>query len=198
MIFGGADKNVGYVFFVEEDLKKAGHYVQLSFTTRKVTMQNLDKIIIADKVLRCKNVQMEGLKLEERKAFNQKWYKGHKDQIVPRLGSPADQNQLQFLNGMFFAPLLVKQTVPQLQKVVMADACHLHFGKYMLFLCYGMTANSNASPVACAILFGNENTSTWRQFWKYCLDLHPCINSGDITIITNQDKCQKNAISEYL
>ncbi len=34
--------------------------------------------------------------------------------------------------------------------------------------------------------------------WKYCLDLHPCIDSGNITIITDQDKGQKNTISEYL
>ena len=108
LIFGDADENVGCVFFVKEDLKKAGHYVQLSFTTCKATMQNLDKIIIADKVLHCKNAQMEGLKLEERKVFVQKWYKEHKDQIVPRLGSPANQNRLQFLNGIFFAPSFVK------------------------------------------------------------------------------------------
>ncbi len=43
-----------------------------------------------------------------------------------------------------------------------------------------MTVNSNASPVAFAILFGNKNTSTWGQFWKYCLELHPCIDSGKI------------------
>ncbi len=35
LIFGDADHNVGYVFFVKEDLKKAGHYVELSFATRK-------------------------------------------------------------------------------------------------------------------------------------------------------------------
>ncbi len=198
LIFGDADNNVGYVFFVKEDLKKAGHYVELSFTARKVTMQNLDRIVITNEMQCCKNLQTEGLKLEDRKAFVQNWYKEHKDQIVPRLGSPADENRVQFLNGIFFAPLFVKRTVPQLQKVFMADACHLHFGKYKLFSCYGMTANSNSSPVAFAILFGNENTSTWRQFWKYCLDLHPCINSGKITIIADQDKGQKNAISEYL
>ena len=43
MIFGDADDNVGYVFFVKEDLEKAGHFVELSFATRKTTMQNLDK-----------------------------------------------------------------------------------------------------------------------------------------------------------
>jgi hypothetical protein len=67
LIFEDADKNVGYVFFVKEDLKKAGHYVELSFTTRKATMQNLDKIIIADKVLHRKNAQMKGLKPEGKK-----------------------------------------------------------------------------------------------------------------------------------
>jgi len=30
------------------------------------------------------------------------------------------------------------------------------------------------------------------------MELHPYIDAGDITIITNQDKGQKNAISEYL
>ncbi len=43
-----------------------------------------------------------------------------------------------------------------------------------------------------AIIFGNENTSTWRQFWKFALELHPYIDTGDITIITGQDKGQKS------
>jgi len=33
---------------------------------------------------------------------------------------------------------------------------------------------------------------------KYVLDLHPSIDSGDITLITNQDKVQMNAIVMYL
>jgi len=190
LIFGDADKNVGYVFFVKEDLMKAGHHVQLLFCTRKETMQNLDKIIIAHEVLHRKNAKMDGLKPEERKGFVQKWSQEREDRILPRLESPDNQDCLQFINGIFFPPSFVKRTVPQLQKVFMADACHLHFGKYTLFLCYGVTANSNPSPIAFAILFGNKNTSTWRQFWKYCLELHPCIDSPKITIITDQDKGQ--------
>ena len=110
MIVGDADENVGYVFFVKEDLMKAGHHVQLSFCTRKETMQNLDKIIIADKVLHRKNAQMDGLKPEERKGFVQKWYQDqeHEDRILQRLGSPDNQDPLQFLNGIFFAPSFVK------------------------------------------------------------------------------------------
>ena len=60
-------------------------------------------------------------------------------------------------------PRLQKATEPHLQRVFMADACHLNFGKYTLFSCYGVTSNSNASPVAFAINFGNKSTSTWRQ-----------------------------------
>ena len=164
LIFGDADKNVGYAHFVKEGLQKTGHFVELSFTLRKATIQNLDKILIANEVLHWKNAKMKGLPPDERKAFVMKWYKEHKDQIFPWLGSPANQNCLQFVNGIFFAPSFVKRTVPHLQKVFMADTCHLHFGKYMLFSCYGMTANSNASPVAFAILFRNKNTSTWKQF----------------------------------
>jgi hypothetical protein len=33
LIFGDADDNVRYVFFVKEDLEKAGHYVELPFAT---------------------------------------------------------------------------------------------------------------------------------------------------------------------
>ena len=92
LIVGDADNNVGYVFFVKEDIKKAGHYVELSFTTRKATMQNLDKIVIADEMLRCKNAQMEVLHIGERNAFVQNLYKEHKDRILPWLGSPANEN----------------------------------------------------------------------------------------------------------
>ena len=198
MLFGDADDNVAYVHFVKEDLEKAGHHVELSFTTRKDTLKNLDKIILAEEAQRRKDASIDGIIPADRKAFVLQWRKEHASQIYERLGTPADELRLKFLNGIFFAPSFAKQTVPLLQKVYMADACHLNFGKYTLFSCYGVTANSNASPVAFAIIFGNESTNTWRQFWKYALELHPCIDSGEITIITDQDKGQKNAITQYL
>ena len=43
LIFGDADDNVTYALFLKEDLEKAGHHVELYFTTRKETMINLDK-----------------------------------------------------------------------------------------------------------------------------------------------------------
>jgi hypothetical protein len=51
----------------------------------------------------------------------------------------------------------------------------------MLFSCYGITANSNMSPVGFAIIIGNKNTSNWTKFWEYVLKLHPLMNSGYIT-----------------
>jgi len=158
MIFGDADENVCYAHFVKEDLVKAGHHVELSFTTRKETLQNLDKIILAEEAQRRKDANMDGLPPADRKAFVLQWRRKHETKIMERLGTPDEESSLKFLSGIFFAPSFSKNTVPHLQKVFMADACHLNFGKYTLFSCYGATANSNASPVAFAIIFGNEST----------------------------------------
>jgi hypothetical protein len=91
----------------------------------------------------------------------------------------------------FFAPSFVTTTVRDLQKVFIADACHLHFGKNTLFSCYGITANAIASHVAFAIILGSENTSSWRQFWNYAVKLHPYLDSADVTIITDQTRAKK-------
>jgi hypothetical protein len=120
----------------------------------------------------------------------------HSENLLQQLGWKSDD--VSFLDGVLFAPSFVQKTIPHLQKTYTADACHLNFGKYTLFSCYGITANSNMSPVAFAILFGNKNTSNWTKFWEYVLKLHPSMNSGDITIITDQDKGQKYAIVRHL
>ena len=124
LIFGNADDNVCYAKFVKEDLEKAGHHVSLSFTTRKETMQNLDKIIIAEEAQRRKDKNTAGILPGQRKDFVLQWKTEHESQLFARLGTPADNLHLKFLNGIFFAPLFVKTTVPHLQKVFMADACH--------------------------------------------------------------------------
>ncbi len=95
-------------------------------------------------------------------------------------------------------PSFSKATVPELQTVFMADACHLNFGKYTVFLCYGVTANANMLLVGFAIIFGNENASSWNFFWRFALCMHPLINRGEVTIISDQDKGIKSAIKEVL
>jgi hypothetical protein len=43
----------------------------------------------------------------------------------------------------------------------------MQIGKYTLFSAYGTSANGNMSPVAFAILFGNEDTVNWTIFWEF-------------------------------
>ncbi len=178
---------------------KLGHFVSLLCTTCKETLQNLEKVIISNELLRCKEARLPSLVPEDRIKFVKKWKMDNMDLMTMQFGARDDN--LRFVkNGIFFAPSFsfVQKTVSHLQKVFMADACHLQFGKYMPFSCYGVTANCNISLGVFAISFGNENTSTWRQFWKYVLEIHLYVDSGEITIITDQDKGQKNTIVEYL
>jgi hypothetical protein len=88
--------------------------------------------------------------------------------------------------------------VPHLQRLFQADACHMNFGKYTLYSCYGTTANCNTFLVAFAILFGNEDKDGWVQFWEFAKSLHPSLNRFDTTIITNQAKGLNEAIYQVL
>jgi hypothetical protein len=186
LIFGVPKENVGYASFLKDELEKLGHFVLLSFTNQKETIKNLEKIIIADEVLCRKDAHLEDLAPNNRRAFVLKWMNDNFEILLKQLG--WNSNNVSFLDGVLFAPSFVQKTIPHLQQMYMADACHLNFGKYMLFSCFGVTANSNMSPVGFAIIFGNKNTSNWTKFWDYVLKLHPSMNSGYITIITNQDK----------
>ena len=70
LIFRDADDNIAYANFVKKDLEKAGHHVELSFTTHKETMKNLDKIILAEKAQHWKDVNMDGILPADRKDFD--------------------------------------------------------------------------------------------------------------------------------
>ena len=159
-------------------------------------IKNIKRLVVSSEELLRLKANNETLSAEECRNFVQTWKREHKDLLVSQLGS---KNQcLGFVHGMFFAPSFSKKTVPQLQQLFMVDACHLNFGKYTLFCCYGVTDNANMSPVAFGIIFGNENGASWSEFWKFVVALHPSMNFGEVTIITDQDKGQMNAIAEWL
>ncbi len=69
LIFGVPEENVGYASFVKDELEKLGHFVTLSFTNRKKTIQNVENIIIADEVLRRKEAHLDKLAPNKRCAF---------------------------------------------------------------------------------------------------------------------------------
>jgi hypothetical protein len=54
------------------------------------------------------------------------------------------------------------------------------------------------SPVGFALIFGNENASSWKMFWRFILCTHPLIDRGEVTIISDQDKGIKSATKEVL
>jgi hypothetical protein len=62
-----------------------------------------------------------------------------------------------------------KHAIPLLQTEYQSDACHLNFGKYTLYMFYGIAANNNTFPVAMAILFRNEDKTGWVKFWWFAL-----------------------------
>ncbi len=133
---------------------------------------------------------------EGRSAYWNTWKKENYDLLVNQLGYKTTDGH--FLHGVFYVPSFSKATVPELQTVFMADACHLNFGKYTMFSCYGVTANANMLPVGFAVIFGNENASSWKDFWWFVLCMHPLIDRGEETIILDQDKGIQSAIEEVL
>jgi hypothetical protein len=58
--------------------------------------------------------------------------------------------------------------------------------------------NCNTFPVAMSIQFGNEDKLGWMQFWDFAKTLHPSLDDKDTTIITDQDKGLRAAVSEVL
>jgi hypothetical protein len=102
------------------------------------------------------------------------------------------------VHGILFAPSTSKRTAPYLKCIYQADAAHLNWGKYTLYSAYGTTAEAQCSTIAFGILFGNEDKESWKQFWTFTVGVHPWMNSAGSTIITDQDKGSKAAISEVL
>jgi hypothetical protein len=82
--------------------------------------------------------------------------------------------------------------------VYQLDAAHMNFGKYTIYSCYRITANSNAYPVAFAIVFGNEDKSGWVDFWTFAKKTHPCLTTHETTIITEWEKGSIEAYAEVI
>jgi hypothetical protein len=93
---------------------------------------------------------------------------------------------------------MARKAVPFLQQVFQADACHMNFGRYTLYTCYGTTANCNTYPVAFGILFGNEDKEDWMDFWDFAKLVHPFIDDTRVTIITDQAKGLTQSIADIL
>ncbi len=112
----------------------------------------------------------------------------------PELGAVP----LKFFTGILFSTPGAQKAVPFFQQVFQADACHMNFGKYTLYSCYGTTANCNTYPVAFKIFFGNEDKEGWMDFWDFAKSVHPSIDDTRVTIITDQAEGLTQSIADVL
>ncbi len=155
-LFRTPELNVKYVDNIKEELRKRGHIVRMKYTNRRETLKNIERLVISEEILCRKHADNSTMSANDRKAFIDKWKADNGELLREQLG-PKDVDVVQFLHGIFFTPCFSQATVPKLQHLIMSDACHLNFGKYTLFLCYGVTANANMFPIGFAIIFGNKN-----------------------------------------
>jgi len=198
-LFGIAAENVKYAEGMKSELEKDGHIVELMYTSRKVTLRNVEQLVVGEELLGLKSVTNDTLNRDERRQFWSKWKTDNYALLVNQLGYKSPEGT-RFLHGVFFTPSFSQKTFPELQKLFTADACHLNFGKYSMFTCFGITTNANMSPVGFAIIYGNENGASWKEFWRFIVQMHPSINSNraDVTIVTDQDKESMDVIKEVL
>jgi hypothetical protein len=190
-LFGVAEDNVKFAEGMKSELEKEGHVFELVYTNRN-TLKNIKRLVVGEELICVKNETNGSLGKEERRQFWSKWKTDHYALLVNQLGFKTQDSR--FFHGVFFTPSFTKTTVPKLQSLFTADACHLNFGKYTLFACYGVTANANMSPVGFAIIFGNENGASWKEFWGFIHRTHPTMNRPDVTIVTDQDKGSMGAL----
>ena len=173
-LFGVAEENVRYAEGMKLELEKDGHVVKLIHTSRKDTLCNVERLVIGEEMIRLKSAANGTLDKDERHQFWSKWKTDNYALIVNQLGFKTQD--LQFLHGVFFTPSFAQKTVPELQTLFMADACRLNFGKYTMFACYGVIANANMLPVGFAVIFGNEDSASWKAFWHFIIKMHPSMN----------------------
>jgi hypothetical protein len=74
----------------------------------------------------------------------------------------------------------------------------MSFRKYILYSCYGTTANCNTHPVAYGLLFGNEDKESRMDFWDFAKSVHPSIDDTRVTVITDQAKGLTQSIADVL
>ncbi len=200
-VFGNPDTNVTHVHVLRDLREGDNHDFDIYAKTTIKVKKHLLNVVIEQK----KNSVMKDGKMmvkTEKLQYLQKWELANMEMLEDvGLGKDCGDNNTAaptFLCDIFFSISGAKNTVPLLQMVYQADVAHLNFGKYMFYLCYGITANCNAFPVAFGIIFGNKDKDGWKRFWKFASTRHPCLNHARVTIITDQQKGSIEAMAEVL
>jgi hypothetical protein len=199
-IFGNPTENAHYTTAMLREMISRGHSVQVATKTALDVMTILEKIVVNKEAERLMATSGISMTQAGKKDYITEWLQLNKDML--RYGGLGIQmigeEEPQFCGGIFFSMSYLSKVVPYLQDVFQADAAHMNFGKYTLFSCYGTTANGNTSPIAFAILFGNEDKAGWEEYWKFALHLHPSLNHFTKTFITDQAKGLVESIKKII
>ena len=190
-VFGKPSCNVQYAYHLKAAMDERGHPCELIFNNRGTVMSNISKILVEDENRRRYRDGLGNMSAPERLAFLTKWLSENKATIDKQMGVGVGNS---YLSGILFATSVGLEVVPQLQKVIQADGCHVNFGKYTIYTAYGSGADGTMFLISCAILFGNETIVGWSRFWAFTVDHYPFLNHSDYTIITDQDKGSINVI----
>jgi hypothetical protein len=194
--FGEPGDNVKYAHGVLCALKELGHKVFMIYADRRTTLNNVLYVALVEEVERKKKLK-ESMSKEERREFLNKWKSENQVFLDTELEVDGG-NMFRFVAGMMVAPSTSIVAAPFLQDVVQANGAHMSFGKYTLFSAYAKTANANMSPLAYAILFGNEDKANWTRFWAFLKKNHPIVNQSTKTILTDQDKGSIEAVKQVI
>ncbi len=168
-LLGDADDNVRYCEAVKEAIISMGHSCELFFSDRRDVIRSLRATVVREELKRREDDSEPALKKgAETEQFIEQWLIENEVALTDQLGM-EDGPPLKFLTGIFIATSTSKLQGPFLQDVIQADAAHMSFGKYTLFLAYANTANGTMAPLGFAMMFGNEDMTNWVRFWKFII-----------------------------
>jgi hypothetical protein len=198
-IFGDLATNVFFANGLVKRMKGCGIDVKVLMKDWKKVVRMLKCVVLSDLIHKNKVEGKLMTKAEEIEfVINQKLENKEvlEDEGLrePELGDVP----LKLISGILFSTSGARKAVPFLEQVFQADACHMSFGKYTLYSCYGTTANCNTYPVAFGILFGNEDKEGWIELWDFAKSIHPPIDDTRVAVITDLAKGLTQLIAEVL
>ena len=157
MAFGDPDDNIKYLPELVRQLQEGGHDFEIWTKTQTRVLQKVEEMMLGEftRLMKAKGVK---LTQQDKYDFLDEW-KSDNATLLEKAGLLDVASKTQFVSGIFLSLAQARSTVPLLQNVYQADAAHINFGKYTLYSCYGIDANSNTFPVAVALIFGNEDVS---------------------------------------
>jgi hypothetical protein len=140
---------VSYIKGLVNKMEEAGHNVHLVLKNNIKVLKMLEQVIVTDEMRKNKSIRRL-MSREEKIEFIRNW-KDKNELLLQESHLLNVTSNLMFVSGIFFSVKGARDVVPHLQRVFQADACHMNFGKYTLYSCYGTTANCNTFPVAMSI-----------------------------------------------